>query len=159
MIPPVALAMISGLFLLYLEGPTSRGLLMVVLLGPFFYLGAEILARRVTIDSVGITVSKLLRSVRLRWAEIESLDAIRSGSKVFLIIESGQARPILITNTISPFKEMVGCILERLPAEKVAPSAAELLSDPPSKHGPMIQAWVVFAILAGIAAGRMLGYG
>lgn len=159
MIPPVALAMLSGLFLLYLEGATSRGLLMVVLLGPFFYLGAEILARRITIDSTGISVSKLLRSVRLKWSEIESLDAVRSGSKVFLILASGGARPVLITNTISPFKEMVGCILESLPAARVAPGATELLSDPPSKHGPMIQAWIVFVVLAGIAAGKMMGYG
>ncbi len=65
MITPVALAMGFGAFLLILEGPTPRGLLLFLLLSPFFYLGAEILARKIAVDTTGITISKFLRSVQL----------------------------------------------------------------------------------------------
>jgi hypothetical protein len=83
MIPPVMIAMGAGVLFLTLEGPTKRAGLIALVLAPFFYLGAEILARRITLGEGGITVSKLLRSVRLSWSEVASVDAVRSGNKLF----------------------------------------------------------------------------
>ncbi len=159
LIPPTALAMIFGFLLLCLEGPVKRGFLLLLLLAPFFYLGAEILARKIVIDEKGITISKLLRSVSLEWSEIQSLDAVRSGSKVFLILLGDHGRPVLITNTIRSFSELVSRVLEHVPTGKVADGAVQILSDPPSKTGPLVQAWIVCLVLAGLAVGKLLGFG
>jgi hypothetical protein len=159
MIPPVVMAMGFGVVLLMMEGNSKRGFLMFVVLLPFFYLGLEILARKIILDEQGITVRKLLRSVRLEWTDIEALDAVRSGSKLFLMLQAEHVRPVLITNTISSFDELVRNLQEAIPKAKIAESAQELLVNPPPKRGPLVQAWAACLLLAGIALGRILGYG
>jgi hypothetical protein len=158
MIPPVILSMGFGAFLIFLEGLSQRGILLILLLSPFFYLGAEILARKIVFDSEGMTVAKFLRSVRVEWSELNSLDAIRSGSKLFVILQGREARPVVITNTIAPFKDLVDRLLEFVPPDKVAPSARELLANPPSKHGPLLQAWITCMVITGLVVGKILGY-
>ncbi len=159
LIPPVALAMVLGILLLCLEGPVKRGFLLLLLLAPFFYLGAEILARKIVLDEKGITISKFLRSVRLEWSDIQSLDAVRSGSKLFVILLGDHGRPVLITNTIRPFPELVSRMLEHVPKERISQGAVEILSDPPSKTGPLVQAWIVCLVLAALLVGKILGFG
>jgi len=150
--------MVFGLVLLALEGGTQTGFLLVALLLPFFYLGAEILARRITLDSRGLQISKLLRSVRIEWPDIKYLDAVKTGSKLFLILQWENGRPVLITNTIQPFQDLAQRILENVPGDKVSDYAREVIQDPPAKRGPMIQAWIVCLVLAAIVAGKLLGY-
>ncbi len=96
----------------------ETGFLLLFLLSPFFYLAAEILARKIVIDAQGMTISKFLRSVRVEWSEINSVDAVKSGSKLFLILMTGRDRPVLITNTIRPFHEVAAKILENLPPRR-----------------------------------------
>jgi hypothetical protein len=119
MIAPVVLAMGFGAFLLILEGATPKGLLLLLLLSPFYYLGIEILARKIVIDKAGITISKFLRSVQLQWSEIQSLDAVRSGSKLFLIVQREEGSPVVITNTIRPFQDLVSSVVAAVPAGKI----------------------------------------
>ncbi len=159
LVPPVALAMVAGVLLILLEGPTKRGFLLLLLLSPFFYLGAEVLARKIILDSEGITVSKFLRSVRFSWSEVRALDAVRAGSKVFVILETDGSRPTLITNTISPFSDMVNRLLAYVPQQKVVRGAMETLADPPTKIGPVVQSWIVCLVLTAIVVGKLLGYG
>jgi hypothetical protein len=159
MIPPVALAMGLGALLLALEGPTSKGFLLFVLLLPFYYLGAEILARKITLGADGLEIAKLLRTVRIAWSDIKYLDAVKTGHKLFLILQAENRRPVIITNTIRPFKELARQILARIPPAQVSDYAKEVIQDPPAKRGPMIQAWIICLVLAGLAAGRLLGYG
>ena len=159
MITPVALAMGFGAFLLVLEGPTSRGLLLLLLLSPFFYLGAEILARKIVVDTTGITISKFLRSVNLEWSEIQSLDAVRSGSKLFLILQREEGGPVIITNTIRPFPDLVSSLVATVPAEKISSSVHDLLTDAPAKFGPVIQSWLVCLVFVALVMGKLLGYG
>ncbi len=158
MIPPIILAMAAGLVLLILEGATDRGLLTACLLAPFFYLGAEVLARRISLDETGVTISKLLRSVRIQWREIESLDAVKSGSKVFLILQPADQPPALVTNTIARFRELVQGITAHIPESRITDKARDLLTDPPTKHWPMIQAWIVCLVISGVVVGKYLGY-
>ncbi|MGO9565937.1 MAG: hypothetical protein ACLP5H_00200 [Desulfomonilaceae bacterium] len=159
MITPVALAMGFGAFLLVLEGPTPRGLLLLLLLSPFFYLGAEILARKIAVDTTGITISKFLRSVHLEWPEIQSLDAVRSGSKLFLILQREEGGPVIITNTIRPFPDLVSSLVAAVPAEKISSPVNDLLTDAPAKFGPLLQAWLVCLVFIAIVTGKLLGYG
>jgi hypothetical protein len=158
MIPPVVLSMGFGAFLVLLEGLTERGFLLALLLSPFFYLGAEILARRISIDPEGITVSKLLRSVRIQWSQITSLDAVQSRRKLFVILQPENGRPVLITNTIQPFADLTERLMTFIPREKISTSATELLANPPSKHGLVIQAWIVCLVLTALVLGQLLGY-
>jgi hypothetical protein len=158
MIPPVVLAMGFALLLMVLEGPTSRGFLLLLVLLPFFYLGLEILARKITLDSRGMLISKFLRSVFVAWSDIESLDAVQSGRKLFVIIQTERARPVLITDTISPFSELTGQLLQLVPVAKVSESCRELLSAPGTKHGPLTHAWIVCLVMAAMAIGKVLGY-
>jgi hypothetical protein len=157
-IPPVILAMAAGIVLVGLEGISGRGPLLILLLAPFYYLGAEILARRVSLDERGITVDKLLRSVRIEWPDIEALDAVRTGKKVFVILQTYGHRPALVSNTIVPFHDLVERLLDKIPETKVSSGAAEILAAAPSKHGPLFQAWIVCAVLVALAVGKILGY-
>lgn len=159
MVPPVVLAMGFGIVLLAMEGVTQRGGLLLAILAPFFYLGVEILARKISLDSKGLTVNKFLRSVNVIWSEIDSADAFRSGRKSFLILQRADGGPVLITNTIRPFGELVQRILDSLPSEKVSEAAREMAGDPAGKWGPLLQAWVICLMLGGTAVGRLLGYG
>jgi hypothetical protein len=159
MIPPVVLAMGFGAFLLILEVKTLKGLLLLLLLSPFYYLGAEILARKIVIDTTGITISKFLRSVRLQWSEIQSLDSVRSGSKLFLILQREEGGPVVITNTIRPFQDLVSSLVAAVPAEKVSSPVHELLSGSAAKFGPVIQAWLVCLVFVAMVTGKLLGYG
>lgn len=159
MVLPVALAIGFGAFLLILEGATKRGFLLLFVLSPFLYLGAEILARRIVVDSKGISVFKLLRSTRFEWHEINSVDAVKSGSKLFLILDTSQHKPVLITNTIRPFNDVAERILESVPQEKISPGVGELIAEAPSKFGPVVQAWVICLVLMAVIVGKLLGYG
>lgn len=159
MIPPVVMAMGFGVFLLILEGLTQRGFLLAVLLSPFFYLGAEILARRIIVDSQGITVSKFLRTVRIEWSQIASLDAVQFRTKLFIIIQAASGRPVILTNTIQPFPGLVKRLMAFIPKGKISTSAGDLLAEPPSKYGPLIQAWIVCLVLTALVVGKLLGYG
>jgi hypothetical protein len=159
MIPPVMLGMGLGIVLLMLEGLTQKGMLLLVALSPFFYLGVEILARRVRVDDQGVTVFKFLRSVRIEWPDVESFDAVKTGSKLFLILQGKRYRPVLITNTISPFGDLARQLLELVPQERIAQGTRELVADAPTKYGPLIQAWLFCLVLGAIVVGRTLGYG
>jgi len=158
LIPPVVLAMGSGAFLVYLEFMAENGLIVLLILAPFFYLGLEILARVITLDSAGVTVTKFLRSVRLNWSEIEALDAVKSRTRLFLILQSSGNPPVLITNTIQPFRDLVAQLIERIPEAKVSATAREALTDPPSTRRPVTHAWLICAFLAGLVAVRLMGY-
>lgn len=158
MIPPVAMAIGFGAGLLLLEGTSQRGILLIIILAPFFYLGAEILARRISVDAHGMTVSKLMRQTRIDWQDVESLDAVKSGSKLFLIVQRNDGRSTFVTNTIRPFNDLTERIIAGVAPERVSESVRELLANPPSKHGPMIQAWLVCIVLGILVAGKILGY-
>jgi hypothetical protein len=159
MIPPVVLAMAFGCILLALEGPTRRGILLAALLAPFFYLGAEILARKIVVDERGITISKLFRSVRHEWSDISSVDTVRTGAKMFIILHGDQGGTTLITNTIRPFDRLAASIVESVPRPSITEDVREQLADPPAKTGPLFQAWIACLVLAALAIGTLMGYG
>ena len=69
--PPVILAMLAGMVLIVLSIIGSRNFLFLIVLTPFLYLGLEILARKIIVDSKGITIQKVLRSKRLDWVDIQ----------------------------------------------------------------------------------------
>ena len=159
MIPPIMLAIAFGCILLIHEGPTRRGILLAVLLAPFFYLAAEILARKILLDERGITISKLFRSVRHEWSDISSVDTVKTGAKIFIILQSNQGGTTLITNTIRPFDRLAAEILTSVPPASIAEGVREQLTDPPTKVGPLFQAWIACLVLAALAIGTLMGYG
>ncbi len=159
MIPPIIITMSFGVFLIVLEGPSQKGFLSFALLIPFYYLGAEILARKIIIHEQGITVRKLFRSAHMDWSEIEMLDMVQTGRKVFLILQGGQSRPLLITNTIHQFESLLQQLIEKLPQEKISQAVKDLTREPRSKYGPTVQAWIVCLVILAIVVGRLLGYG
>ena len=158
MIPPVVMAMGFGAALIFLEGTSRRGILLIVILAPLFYLGAEILARRISVDARGMSIFKLLRSTRIDWPDVDSVDAIKTGNKLFLIVQKRDGRASFVTNTIRPFKELTDRILQAVGPERIADSVREILANPPTKHGPMIQAWLVCIVLGILVAAKILGY-
>lgn len=152
------LGMTLGIILLLLEGWTREGAVVCLALSPFFYLGIEILARRIRVDERGITIFKFLRTVHMDWSEITSFDAVRTGNKLFLILQGKSYRPVLITNTITPFAELARQLLDLVPSDKIAQGTAELILNAPRKHGPLVQAWLFCLVLGVIVAARTLGY-
>jgi hypothetical protein len=49
-------------------------------------------------------------------------------------------------------------LLQQVPKDKIAESALQLLRDPPSKRGPLVQAWGACLVMAVMVAGKLLGY-
>lgn len=158
LIPPVALSMLMGSWIIFMESHTDRFWFLIIILAPFYYLGAEILARKILVDSSGIVIRKFLRRAQMSWEDISYVDSLRSGRKVFLIIESNSTRPALLTNTLGQFPALVESIIQRLPPDKVSDSAIELVKNMPNKYGPMIQAWAVCLMLGAILVGKLMGY-
>jgi hypothetical protein len=156
MITPVALAMGFGAFLMVLEGPTPRGLLLLLLVSPFFYLGAEILARKIAVDTTGITISKFLRSVHLEWSEIQSLDAVRSGSKLssFFSVRKGPVSPPTRFVHFRTWSHAggVGAGGEDLIAGRTCSRFTGQIRS-------CIQAWLVSLVFVALVVGETLGYG
>ncbi len=157
MIPPVIVSMALGAWLVILEGSSERGLLILLILLPFFYIGAEVLARKVIISSQGITIRKLLRSVHIDWSELTTLDYVRSRNKLFLIFQKRDETPTLVTNTLFPFPDLTRKLLQFVPADKIAEGSRELLEDPPAKNGPLIQAWIICIVLTAMMIARFFG--
>lgn len=157
-IPPVIIAMAAGAVLIIMEATTKQGLIVLLVLAPFYYIGAEILARKVWLDEQGVTIRKFLRSVRIEWSAIRALDAVRSGRRVFLIVLPVDGRPVLVTNTIQPFDDLLNKIFEQVADEKISDRARQVRAEPPPKGGPVIQAWIVCAMLMVLVVGKILGY-
>lgn len=158
LIPPVVLAMLLGSWIIVMESHSDRFLFLIIILAPFYYLGAEILARKILVDPSGLVVRKLLRTTQITWNDISYIDSIRTGRKVFLIIESDSMRPTLLTNTLGQFTALVQSIIQQIPSDKVSESAVELASAVPNKYGPLIQAWAICVVLGGILLGKLMGY-
>jgi len=156
MTPPVILAMLSGIVLIVLSIIRSHNFLFLIVLTPFLYLGLEILARKIIVDTKGLTIHKFLRSKRLDWIEIENVDAVRSGSKTFVIFQTSGARPVLITNTIASFQDLINTIIQRIPADKVSDAVREVSRSTQRKLWPIIQAWLVCAIFFVVMVGKLL---
>lgn len=154
--PPVLLAMLSGVGLVLLSIVKSRSFLFLIVLSPFIYLGLEILFREIILDSKGITVRKFLRSKRLEWPEISNIDAVVSGYKAFLIIGSNDDRPILITNTIAQFNDLVENVSGHIPAEKISESVRTVALSAKRKIWPVIQAWLVWVVFSSVLVGKFL---
>lgn len=159
LIPPVVLAMGFGLYLLYMERNAEKLFFTGLVLLPFYYIGIEILVRKIIIDETGITVHKLFRQKRMEWADIEHVDAVAARQKMFLILQDRSARTIIITNTIDSFRDLVEQTLERIEKHTIAPKAIDLLADPPISRGPVIQAWLACAVILGIIIAKLMGYG
>ncbi len=155
--PPVVVSLALGAWLVILEGSSERGLLMILILLPFFYLGAEVLARKVSITSQGVTIRKLLRSVHMDWTELSTLDYVRSRNKLFLIFQTRDGKPTLITNTLSPFNDLAKKLLKFVPPDKITQGARDILEDPPAKNGPLIQAWIICIVLIALMVGKFFG--
>ena len=153
--PPVLLAMLSGVGLVLVSIVKSHSFLFLIVLSPFIYLGLEILLREIIVDSKGITIRKLLRSKRMEWPEISSIDAVVSGSKAFLIIGSNDDRPILITNTIAEFNDLLNNVSGHISAEKISESVKQLLSLK-RKIWPVVQAWLVWVVFSAVLVGKFL---
>ncbi len=155
---PIIIAMVMGLALMVTEGAGKQGVLLFIILLPFYYLGAETLARSIVLDNQSITVNKFLRKVELPWTEIEEVDAVKSGAKAFLLLSSDNQRPVVIGNTLHPFREIVERIFEHMPPSKITAQARGLLTDAPTKYGPLVQAWAVCLVLTAMVLGRAAGY-
>ncbi len=156
MSPPVILAMLSGLALIVISIVKNHSFLFLVAFTPFLYLGMEILARKIVVDPTGLTIYKLFRSKRLNWAQIENVDSVHTGSKFFLILQVSSLRPVIITNTIAFFPDLVKKIIQNIPADKVSESASEISRSNQTKLWPIIQAWLVCAIFFTVMVGKIL---
>jgi hypothetical protein len=87
------------------------------------------------------------------------LDAVQFRTKLFIIIQAESGRPVILTNTIQPFPDLVKQLMAFIPKERISTSAGDLLAEPPPRYGPLIQAWIVCLVLTALVVGKLLGYG
>ena len=86
LLPPWIMAMGFGVFPLVLEGAAKRGLLLFVILAPFYYLRAAILASGTVLRSEGISGSQIpaIRSRRLAGNFLVGCIQVPGGIAVYL---------------------------------------------------------------------------
>lgn len=156
LIPPVILAMLSGMGLIIISIIKNHNFLFFIVLTPFLYLGLEILSRKIILNTQGLTIHKLFRSKHLDWSEIVNVDSMRTGSKIFLILQTSKTRPVIITNTIASFPDLANKIIQSVPSDKVAEAVKEISRGTPQKLWPLVQAWLIFAIFFSVMIGKLL---
>ncbi len=156
LLAPILPSMAAAAILIYLEINTDKGILLVIILAPFFYLGLEVLFRRIVLDDQGLVIYKLLRKSELAWPEAQSLDAVRSGNKIFIIIQTHRSIPFIISNTINRFPELVRMILDLAPETAIDAGAKEVLERPVQNNRTIAQAWIAFTVIVGILMFRLI---
>jgi len=126
--------------------PLAKMIILALLLVPLGGLAVESARRRLLVDESGVTALRLLRSRRVNFVDVTSLEAVRVRSRIFLTLVAGDDDFLIISNSYAGFAELLTLLLARLPAEAVTPEAQALAESKLGRSGDIITAW--FAVAA-----------
>ena len=126
--------------------PLAKMIILSLLLVPLGGLSVESARRRLLVDESGVTALRLLRSRRIAFDDVTSLEAVRVRSRVFLTLVAGDDEFLIISNSYAGFGDLLTLLVDRLPAEAVTPEARALAGSRIGRSGDIFTAW--FAVAA-----------
>ncbi len=147
---PLGLAVILSLILLgialFLQLPTAKIIVLTAFLLPICVIFAESSRRKVSVTEDAIKINKLLRSKRLDYAELTTIDIIQVRKRVFVSLSSENDFMIL-SNSYDRFGLLLEQLLARVPENVVSNETRQLAENPPKKCSDVFSAWLAVAVL------------
>lgn len=147
---PLGLLLILSIILLVLcvvqQQPLAKILILSAVLIPVTLLFLESVFRRVILEEEALVVRKLLRSKRIVYTDITSVDTVQVRRRAFLSISTEDDFAIL-SNSYANFGDLVNQLLKRVPASTISTETEQMASNPPTKSGDIFSAWLAAALL------------
>jgi hypothetical protein len=126
--------------------PTSKIIILAIVLITAIALFVESLIRRVTLTKTTITINKLLRSKTLNIADLTAIDSIRVRKRAFISL-SNENDFAIISNSYSNFGELLTSLLSRCSETIYDEDTRRLAKNPPHRFGDIFSAWLAVAVL------------
>lgn len=147
---PLGLVVLLTLALLIssivLQLPIAKIMILLVFLLPAAVLFLESWLRQVVFEDDGILVRKLLRSKRLSYSDLSSIDTVLVRKRAFVSLSSEEDF-VILSNSYDHFGEMLKQLLARVPAQAVSEETRQLAVKPPEKSSDIFSAWLAVAVL------------
>ena len=126
--------------------PLAKTIILGAFLLPVIILFAESSCRRVTIDAEGVQMDKLLRSKRISYPEMTSIDTVRVRKRAFVSLSSEEDF-LILSNSYADFSRMLKLLLKYAPAAVLSEETRQLADNPPEKSSDIFSAWLAVGIL------------
>lgn len=109
---------------------------------------ADNLLRRIEVDEEGITVCRIGRRRRMRFADLTEVEAVCLRKRLFVTLWVGESF-LLVTNAYGNVATLFQLLLQRTPGGLISDEVKGLVEDPPCHNGNIIVCWfaVVFSLL------------
>lgn len=146
---PLGLLILLTLMLLLVcviqQQPIAKIVILSVLLLPLAILFIESVFRRLEFDPEEVTAYRLLKTKKLRWSEVTSLESVKVRSRVFLTLVAGEDF-LIISNSYGNFPLLLKTLVTSVPEGAVTEETNSLLAHPPKRQADVLTAW--FAVIA-----------
>jgi hypothetical protein len=148
---PLGLLLVLTLLLLAVvitQGqPTSKIVILALIILPIAILFLESLFRRAEIDEQGVTVAKFLRKRVIAFTDITGIDTLQVRKRAFVTLSTEQ-HYLILSNAYADFPALVRTLLERVPEEAVSSETREMAKAPPAKSNDVLSCWLAVALIA-----------
>ena len=147
---PLGLLILLTLALLaicLLQGqPIAKVIILGFLILPLLALFVESAMRRIVIDHDGVTAVRPLRSKRVEFAQVTSLETVQVRSRVFLTLMAGDDDFLIISNSYARFPRLLEHLMAAVPQGTVTEGTRQLAAQPKTRQADIVTAW--FAVSA-----------
>ncbi|MFO7577382.1 MAG: hypothetical protein R6W66_06605 [Pelovirga sp.] len=149
LIPMGLTVLLGGILLfssLFAAIPSGRLALLAVFLLPAVLILAESSRRRVHIHDDHIVVDKILRSKRINFSDLTSVEAVKVRKRVFISLSTADSF-LIISNSYAGFDRLVRQLVSLVPPAVLSEDARLMAEDPPLKCSDTFSAWLAVAVL------------
>ncbi len=143
----VLLSFILLAIALFLQLPTTKIIVLGVILLPGCIIFAESSLRKVHVNKDAVLINKLFRSKCLSYADMTAIDIIRVRKRVFVSLSS-ENDFMIISNSYDHFESLLKQLLARVPESLVSDETRQLMKNPPQKCSDVFSAWLAVVVLA-----------
>jgi hypothetical protein len=127
--------------------PSSKIVILGLIIVPIAILFLESLFRRAIIDEQGVTVAKFLRKRIIAFADITAVDTLQVRKRAFVTLSTEQ-HFLILSNAYNNFPVLVRTLLQRVPPGTVSEETREMAKAPPVKSTDVVSCWLAVALIA-----------
>jgi uncharacterized membrane protein len=127
--------------------PTSKIIILGLIILPVAILFLESISRRVYIDAQGVTVARFLRKRTIAFADLTAIDTLQVRKRAFITL-STEEQFLILSNAYANFPELVRALLTHVPEGVVSAETRQMAKAPPVKSTDVISCWLAVALLA-----------
>lgn len=155
---PMGLTVFLGVILLlvgrWMQMPAGRLWLLAAFIAPAVLIFIESSRRKVRIGTDHVLVEKVLRSKRINFSDLTSVDAVKVRKRVFVSLSTENSF-LIISNSYAHFDKLVRRLVEVVPDSILSAEARQLAEDPPQKCSDIFSAWLAVAVLLLVIAAQL----